>query len=470
MFFVSRDERAIRVVADDDFTDWPDEQGARDSPDPVGGRAVRTTWAAHYGAEDIVENTGRSFHRFAETILYFFSQKQEGIRLFRELDCSLFSAYFSGVEEIWYSTVMAVGIVFIGLCVGSFLNVAIHRLPRGLSVNDPKRSFCPHCKSTLPAWQNLPIITWLLQRGKCRTCSAPIAVRYLLVEALTGALYFAAWYYFPMVSAILAILLFTILVTVAFIDAEHQLIPISWTTAGVVLALLGSLFTPRLLDLQQKVFHWLDDDWLAGLRTSGLGWLVGFGSLWGIVLLGKLIWGRLKHDFKEAVPWNLQEGYEENPQLHWMLEDEAHSWDDLFFRASDELVIQGHGFKVDGKREPAKEIVIRRDDFSIGEKKWSIENLKSLEGKAHHVSIPREAMGMGDPHLLGMIGAFLGWQAVIFVIFSSSLYAIAAALVTRVGFGKPLPYGPFLALGALTWVFGGWQLWVAYFRSLEGAF
>lgn len=365
---------------------------------------------------------------------------------------------------------MGVGIVLIGLGVGSFLNVAIYRIPRFLSVSQPKRSFCPHCETTLPAWQNIPIVTWLLQRGKCWTCAAPIAVRYLLVEALTALLFFGAWFYFPMVSAILAIILCAILVTVFFIDAEHQVIPISWTSAGVIFALIGSLWTPRLLDLSGDAFHWLNRDWLEGLKTAGFGWLAGFGSLWAVVLLGKLIWGRVKMNFDEPVAWKLQEGHEESEQLHWIVGDEAHLWDDLFFRTSDELVIQGHGFEVDGKAQRGKAITIRRDDFAIGEKKWTIEDLESLEGKATRVSIPREAMGMGDPHLLGMIGAFLGWQSIIFVIFSSSVYAIVAGMVARVGFGKPLPYGPFLALGALTWIAGGWRLWVAYFESIEGLF
>ena len=74
------------------------------------------------------------------------------------------------------------------------------------------------------------MITWLLQRGRCRNCQAPIAIRYLLVEVLTGVLYLVAWLYLPMISAILAIILFTVLVAVTFIDAEHQLIPTSWKT------------------------------------------------------------------------------------------------------------------------------------------------------------------------------------------------------------------------------------------------
>ena len=177
----------------------------------------------------------------------------------------------SVVELIWKSEVMFLGIILVGLCVGSFLNVVIYRVPRGLSVNEPKRSFCPHCETTLPAWQNLPIFTWIIQAGKCRFCKAPISPRYLLVEALTGALYFAAWYYLPMLSAILAIVLFTILVVVSFIDAEHQIIPTIWTSVGVVIALVGSLGTPNLLWLQDATLLKVESTWGAGLKASALG-------------------------------------------------------------------------------------------------------------------------------------------------------------------------------------------------------
>lgn len=360
---------------------------------------------------------------------------------------------------------MGYEILAIGLCVGSFLNVAIHRIPRGLSVNDPKRSFCPFCKATLPWWQNLPVLTWLIQRGKCRNCGAPIAVRYLLVEVITGILFYAAWCQLPMGSAILAIVMLTILVTVSFIDAEHQVIPITWTSAGVVVALAGSLFRPDLLNLLGEV-RW-NSGWI-GLREAGIGWLAGFGGLLFVVLVGKVIWGRKKLAFEEAVGWKLQEGFQNSEQLHWVIDGEGYSWDDLFYRSTDELVIRGHGFKVDGNRAPGKELIIRRDDFAIGESKWGIEELKSLSGKATEVSVPREAMGMGDPHLLGMIGAFLGWASVIYVVFASSLLAIVAALIARVGFGRPLPFGPFLSLAAVTWVFGGWQLWEAYFEIVTG--
>ena len=365
---------------------------------------------------------------------------------------------------------MGWGILFIGLCVGSFLNVVIYRLPRGLSVNNPKRSFCPHCQTSLPAWQNLPVVTWLIQRGRCRNCQAPIAVRYLLVEVLTGVLYLGAWRFLPIISAILAIVLFTILVTVTFIDAEHQLIPTSWTTVGTVIALGGSLLVPKLLDLPGLELDWIRESGWVGLKVSAIGWVIGFGSLWAVVLLGKLIFGRLRMNFTEALPWRLQEGHEDNEQLHFVIGREAHSWDELFYRSTDQIVVQGHGFKLDGRRQPAKEVRIHRDYLKIGRETWKISDLKSLEGKATNVTIPREAMGMGDPHLLGMIGAFLGWPAAVFVIFASCLSAIIAALVARVGFGKPLPYGPFLAFGALVWIFGGAQVWIWYFEGIQHGF
>ena len=367
------------------------------------------------------------------------------------------------MELIWKSDILGVAIVLFGLCVGSFLNVVIYRVPRGLSVNDPKRSFCPSCGTTLPVWQNIPVLTWLIQRGKCRFCGAPIPVRYLLVEVLTGGLFFMVWRTFPMTSALLAMVLCTILVTVTFIDAEHQLIPIWWTSVGSLVGLLvGMMFSPVLLDLSDEVFVKSEARGWAGLVASAKGWMVGFCGLAMVVLLGKLAFGRFKLEFEKPEDWKLQEGAEDDPQLQFVIGKESFSWDDLFYRKSDCLRIEGGGFRVDGKKLVGRSMEIRRDEVSVGEKIWKIEMLKSLEGQATKAVIPREAMGMGDPHLLGMIGAFLGWPAVVFVILSSCFYAILTALVGRIGFGRPLPFGPFLALGALTWVFGGWKLWIWY--------
>ncbi len=357
-------------------------------------------------------------------------------------------------------------ILFAGLCIGSFFNVVIYRWPRGLSVNEPKRSFCPECGKTLPIWQNIPVVTWLIQLGKCRSCGTKIPVRYLWVEVVTGGLFFYAWWALPMWSAILAIALFSILVVVTFIDAEHQLIPISWTSAGVVLALAGSLISPLLLDLGQMTYLPGGDGW-QGLLEMALGWVAGFGSLWLMIHLGKLFFGRKKMQFDQGAEWKLAEGFEGSDQLHFLIDGEGYSWDDLFFRSTDELLIEGEGVVLDGKKKSAKKVLIKRDYVEVGDHRSSIEELKALRGIANRVVVPREAMGNGDPHLLGMIGAFLGWPAVLFVIFGSSILGILAAGATRTGFGKPLPFGPMLAAAAVGWVMGGWKLWIWYFENLR---
>ena len=123
---------------------------------------------------------------------------------------------------------------------------------------------------------------------------------------------------------------------------------------------------------------------------------------------------------------------------------------------------------LDGERTKATRVVISRETVEIAGEEYKIEKMKSLSGKATKVVIPREAMGDGDPPLLGLIGAFVGWQGVAFSLFAACIFAILWAIPTRVGFGKQLPFGPFLALGGAVWIFGGWMLWEWYFGSLAG--
>src|SRR5512143_3300068 len=106
--------------------------------------------------------------------------------------------YWAGVPFHFWSVVVFV----FGSMIGSFLNVCIHRLPLGQSIVSPP-SHCPHCKYSIPWYLNVPLVPWLLLRGRCRNCRAPISVRYFLVELLTGLLFLGLWLRFGHQSAAL---------------------------------------------------------------------------------------------------------------------------------------------------------------------------------------------------------------------------------------------------------------------------
>jgi leader peptidase (prepilin peptidase)/N-methyltransferase len=158
----------------------------------------------------------------------------------------------------------------LGLVVGSFLNVVIHRLPRGESILRP-RSRCPACGHTIAAWENVPVLSYLLLRGRCRGCAAPISPRYPLVELLTGGV-FALLIAVQGVSLLtpLWLVLAAALIAVAAIDFDHRVIPDPISLGGLAAGLIA---VPAL--------RWLDGASYPGaLFESGLGALLGGGLLW----------------------------------------------------------------------------------------------------------------------------------------------------------------------------------------------
>ncbi len=131
-----------------------------------------------------------------------------------------------------------------GLLFGSFLNVCIHRLPLGLSVVTP-RSACPHCKEPIAFYDNLPVLSWLILRGRCRNCRAPISPRYLMIELLTGALFLACYWYFGLTLSLLKYCVFVfLLLGLIFTDAETKLLPDKLTLPGLALGIIFSLIVP----------------------------------------------------------------------------------------------------------------------------------------------------------------------------------------------------------------------------------
>jgi leader peptidase (prepilin peptidase)/N-methyltransferase len=236
----------------------------------------------------------------------------------------------------------------VGLVVGSFLNVVIHRLPRGVSVVTP-RSRCPYCDGAILARDNIPVLSWVLLRGRCRRCAAPISPRYPLLEALVGVLFVACVARFGFTAeALVAAIFCSLLVVLAGIDLEHFLLLDRITLPGIVLG-------------------WAMQPWISAttLLDAVVGALVGAGAL--ILLIN--IW-------------------------YWL-----------------------------------------RDE---------------------------ESMGLGDVNMLAMIGAFLGWKGVATtLLFASLMGAIAGIgliLAGRMTLKAKLPFGFFLALGALVALFAGQAL------------
>ncbi len=132
----------------------------------------------------------------------------------------------------------------LGLAFGSFLNVCIYRLPRDLSVVRPG-SACPKCAKAIPFYDNVPILSWLILRGRCRNCQAPITPRYLAVELLTGAIFLACYWHFGLTLALLKYCVFGfLLLGLIFTDAETMLLPDKMTLPGLALGLAFSLLVP----------------------------------------------------------------------------------------------------------------------------------------------------------------------------------------------------------------------------------
>ncbi|MBA3641882.1 MAG: prepilin peptidase [Acidobacteria bacterium] len=153
-------------------------------------------------------------------------------------------------------------VAFLGLAIGSFLNVVIHRLPRGASIVSPG-SRCPACGYALRAMDNIPVASYLMLRGRCRQCGVRISPRYPLVEIATAALFVLHYFVFGWTPILAVRLLFAAsLVALFAIDLEHHLLPDAITLPGIGVGLLSSLFLPP------------------GIRDALIGILAGGGVLW----------------------------------------------------------------------------------------------------------------------------------------------------------------------------------------------
>jgi leader peptidase (prepilin peptidase)/N-methyltransferase len=345
-----------------------------------------------------------------------------------------------------------------GCCVGSYLNVVIYRLPLGMKTSEPRRSFCPACRYQIPLWHNIPVFSWLLLFGKCANCRAPISPRYLVVEFLTGLLFVAALWHLGFDWKVLAAWTFLALaVAGSYIDIDHQILPHEITWGGAVAGVAASLLVPGLI---------VDGSRGLNLLHALGGAALGYGLIYLIVQLGKAAFGRIRMRFDEPEEWSVSqpEGAEEPV---FAVNGEETAWGDIFGRESDRLLMTATELEIDGRRWEHVQLTVMDDRLMIaaggGEaEEVKLEAVKAMRGKCTSVEQPREAMGLGDANWMACVGAFFGWKAVLFTIFAGavigSMISLSLVALKRREWAGRVPFGPYLAAGAVLWLFFGQKI------------
>ena len=350
-----------------------------------------------------------------------------------------------------------------GCIVGSFLNVCIYRMPLDLSVVSPP-SHCPHCKYAIPFYLNVPLLTWLSLRGKCKNCGASIKPRYFIVELLTGLAFLACWLAFGHASPWIAVvycLFLAGLITATFIDFEHFIIPDEITFGGAAVGFVFSFFVPQLHGVSSSV---------AGAEKGLLGIAVGAGMVWFVLEFGYLAFGRQKLKFLSPTKIVFTENF-------LRLDEKEIPYDDIFF---DYLyrkffypkpkTIAFHASLLEFVDRCYRDVDVRLSSslLVIDGEKFDPAAVLHMEGECVEIVVPREAMGFGDVTFMAAIGAFIGWQGAFFSLMASSIIGsvvgVALILMKRSEWSSKIPYGPYIALAATIWIFGGKNLFATFFH------
>ncbi|MCB0324134.1 MAG: prepilin peptidase, partial [Bdellovibrionales bacterium] len=167
-------------------------------------------------------------------------------------------------------------ITIFALCIGSFLNVVIYRVPRKLSVSYPSRSFCPDCEQQLSWWENIPVLSWILLRTKCRHCGAPISGQYPLVELLSVCAAIASYLHFGLTPTGFVLYALTAsLIAITFIDLAFKIIPNVISFPGMTLGLLLGIVSQYSNAFSPPLTQSAWDSLLGFLLGGGFFYVVG---------------------------------------------------------------------------------------------------------------------------------------------------------------------------------------------------
>ncbi|MBV9462779.1 MAG: prepilin peptidase [Verrucomicrobiae bacterium] len=344
-------------------------------------------------------------------------------------------------------------VVFIfGAVIGSLLNVCVYRMPRGESIVAP-RSHCPNCNALIPWYQNIPLFSYIALRGRAACCGTFFSIRYWVVELATAIGFLLIWLSFPWNVALCLMLFFALMLIATCTDLEHYIIPNEITWGSAAAGLVCSFLVPALQHETSRFKAF-------GLSLAGA--IIAYLVLWGIVEMGKILFGRRKVRFEKPEEVTIDSKGISVP-------GETMVWEDIFSRETDRLCLEGENVSAGEKTWARAEIAVTHDSIQIGEETFPLAEFGSLKATTSELVIPREAMGFGDVKLLTGIGAFLGPGALFFVVMVSSMLGAIVGLILlalkRRDWGGKLPYGPYLAFAAMLWIFFGRDL-VAWYRAL----
>lgn len=347
-----------------------------------------------------------------------------------------------------------------GACVGSFLNVVIYRMPRGMSVNEPRRSFCPQCKAPIPWYLNLPVISYLILRGRTACCGRHYTARYCVVELVCALLFAAiAWYFCTddIITQVLLCVWMAAMLACFCIDWEQMVVlpPLTLIAAGsgVGVSLLSPWFCGE------------GTEPLQGLMSSLSGAFGGFLLFRLVALAGKFFFGRKQQAYDAPQEWVLRQAAD-GEDVELLIGNERLLWSDLFMESSNRFTLQAG---TESSHETgAGELLFTVNSLTLPDgTTLSLEEHDELRGTCRGYSSRKEAMGSGDAWLALAIGALCGWQGVVFALVGGSFIGIGAAIVARIGRGTPMPFGPALIAAACIWLFWGTELVAAYLEWVE---
>lgn len=270
---------------------------------------------------------------------------------------------------------------------------------------------------------------------------------------LTAAAFAGCWLRFgqsPAIAMVYGIFLAGLLAA-SFIDFKHFIIPDKITIGGVLVGFFCSALLPQLHE--QKLAG-------AGVFQSLLGIAVGAALVYFILRTGKLLFGRQRVELAGPARIFFTE-------TAMVLPDKTIPYAELFYRKSDAIELQAQSVQAGNRSYKNVLLRLTSKHLKIGDDTFSPDQVPHMEAVGSEIVLPREAMGLGDVKLMAAVGAFLGWQAVVFSLIASSLIGsfVGVGLVAtrRSEWSARLPYGPWIALAAAIWIFGGSHLFNAMF-------